>query len=608
MAFLVLIETSGNQNYIFATNKLRENVGASELTYRVGTQWVLQAVADAGGPKGLWAEDPGQLRQNLCDATKNLPLSEATKVEVIIATSGKALLLVHQRATGQAIIQQVTKTALELAPGIDVCGVISKSFELNKEPLGKVVREVHDQIEEVRANRPGPALRFLRLPIVTECATSGLPAQKWHIPEEGDGIEPAARSAVTLAKWEFRTHYTDRMDALLLRHSLEVKFAKNIDPLVKQLEEETAWLAVIHADGNGLGQIFLDFDKHAKCDKPDANGSYKDANEKLIKDLKHFSVALDLCTERAFVTVLKNWVEKNGWLKQDKKGKFRLPLLPIVMGGDDLTVIGEGEAALQFTHDFLQTFETETRQTDAEHFNGIIPEIAKEALGNGRLSACAGIAIVKPHYPFSAAYDLAEELIKSAKQVKKIVLSPKQDVNKQHVPWPCSALDFHALYDSTTSALGEIRSKLVTSGEQTKLYARPYVVTSKDDLKGAKAGEPWALQHHWCELQERVKATLEEDDDGDRVIPNSQLHDLRAGLFLGKDGANVRYDLIRHRYAADKAATLETFAEESSGELFFLDENHRGEKFPATKFLDAMEAANFWVKEEKGEAECQGNQ
>jgi len=607
---LILIETSGNQNYIFATNKLRENVGASELTYRVGTQWVLEAVEDAGGPLGMWPDDgdTSQLRRNLLDARRNRPITEdGVVVEVIVATSGKALLLVKEHEVGRRIVQNVTMKALEYAPGIDVCGVIEK-FEWENESLHEANKAVHRKFEEVRSARPAPAMRFLRIPVVRECATSGLPAAIWHVPKEGDGIKVDARSAPTLAKWNFRIPYKDRMNSMLLRHGIRVKFAENVDTIAKQLEEATDWLAVIHADGNGLGQIFLDFGQHADCHMPDSNRSYAAANSKYVDALRRFSLALDLCTERAFMSVLKRWVDKHEWLKADRKGRLRLPLLPIVLGGDDLTVVCEGPAALQFTREFLNAFEDATMggREGALAFNAeeaevvrIVPTIAEAALGDARLSACAGIAIIKPHFPFSAAYELAEELIKSAKQVKDIVTKPRKEEKPQSESWPCSAIDFHVLYDTTASELDEIRRQLMKDAGRTKLHARPYVITPLNRLTGATStGQEWAKNHGWEELRARVEAILQSDKDDEqrRSLPNSQLHHLRAGLFLGQAGANARYELISHRYDDDKLATLRKFAELDGG-LFFNDRDSKNRQFCATKLLDAMDAANFWVRE-----------
>ena len=587
---LVLIETSGNQNYIFATNKLRENVGASELTYRAGTQWVLEAV-QAETQKKLWSENAATLRENLCRPDLNQPIDpgDNTAVEVITATSGKALLLVNEREVGRRIIRAVTSRALKEAPGLDVCGVISNPFDWNGKSLGEVNREVHEKFEEVRAHRPGPALRFLRLPVIDECQTSGLPAARADR-DEGDINKKVPRSELSLKKrdQEIADAYRQRMQSLLDRKEIKKQFPRNPGDLEKRCDR----LAVVHADGNGLGEIFLKFADHIDFEKDTA--SKEVLNSRYVKRLRAFSLALDVCTENAFIAALAEIAERE--FHQDE-GKV-LPLLPIILGGDDLTVMCDGKDALRFTNKFLTAFEVETARIDHEIFGDIISKVAGNAFTPKRLSACAGVAIVKPHFPFSAAYDLAEGLITSAKRVKKLVTDPNKKDDKHpeiKTPWPCSSIDFHALYDSSSSELSEIRRKLRVDDDATKLYARPYVVTCESLLQeGATAanGREWALQHHWSKLQSCVEAILINDDEGRRALPNSQLHDLRAALFLGRETTKARYALIRERYIDKGIKKLEA----DDGKLFAEDlkPDDDDKSRHITYLLDAMDAANFW--------------
>lgn len=558
--YLVLIETSGNQRFIFSTNKLKENIGASELTYRAGTMWVLEAVADINTSQGLiWHQDSKQFRRNLLQQeSEQFIQTPDIKVEVIVATSGKALLLTKEREDAKAVIHKVTRRALHEAPGLDVCGVIQYLDWYQEKSVAEAVHKVHKEFSSVHSSKPSPYLRFLRLPVVEECSTSGLPA--FRLVSDGESKSAAPLSYVSLAKQECSEASLQRM-ARILKETDEpnIKLARN----VRQLEAKfTAldWLAVIHADGNGLGEIFLNFENY--IENPLDNREY-------INQLRQFSVALDVCTEEAFLSALNTFTPGDDGL---------IPVVPLVLGGDDLTVICEGKGALKFTKVFLTAFEQET--ASSSHVEGIIPKIAKKALQVERLSACAGVAIIKPHFPFSVAYDLSEELMKSAKQVKKKV------TNKNTQPYPCSAIDFHILYDSSDVELGKIRSKLEMDDgtEKTKLYKRPYVVTPQAELKCAVASA-WAKFHCWESLEELVQA-LKDTKDGRYKLPNSQMHDLRTGLFLGKQLADARFKLIYHRY-------IESGIHKLQGDPNSLFQQEPTSNIYITGLLDAIEAAEF---------------
>ena len=582
---LVLIETASNQGYIFATNRLREQVGGSEIIRRTGTRFVLEAVAAVGGPS-LYCDEPDVLAERLTDPQRNPPITEDSGpgVEVIVATSGKALLLVRDAGLGQAIVAAVTERALREAPGVVVRGVVGPAFPFDDaDVLHRRVKDAHDQIDSLRRSLPAPEARFPMLPVLRSCDSSGLPAGGIFLygrdREDDDKDAPlpdacaapvAAKRKARLASWaRFRDFEQTR------GHTL----ARDIE----RLEDLGCdWLGYVHADGNGLGQIFLDFQNHRRrAGRPPGARTY-------VADYRAFSLALDRCTEQAFLAGLKHF--EAGWYRRGKK--WVLPVAPLILGGDDLTVVCDGAGAIPFAATFLQEFEAETRASE------VLSAIAKPATGSDGLSACAGVAIVKPHFPAHRAYDLAAALVASAKTVKRKV-GPA-----------CSALDFHVHFDSSGADLEAMRQAQIVDGKggdgedgQTVLTAKPYILTPLERLRPHVADVclDWAANRLWTSedgrsgLLEAAEALrrAEQDDDGRETLPRNQQHYLREGLFLGRRAADARLAQIRHRYRfpwhrLHPAAAAALFFEE--------DESGDGETatpIARTWLLDALELAEL---------------
>lgn len=585
---LVLIETSSNQRYIFATNKLRENIGASELTYRIGTEFVLQCVDEikriADEALRLYVEGDlsgDEIRERLLEKTLNPPLEskEENEVEVILATSGKAMLLVRDEDTGKEIIRKVTFRALRDAPGLTVHGVMSKKFEESDgiEKINQLIRQVHKQLEGIRYQLPHVERRFPRLPFVAPCASSGLSACHY---DDNDKNDSAPRALVILAKRKAAEHGYTRIKQIAEQKDGQVRLCLNPADLESRFKE-MGWLSVIHADGNGLGQIFHDLDKHMIEINPQA--TWRD----YLDGYRLFSLSLDVCAIKAFRQALENlrpYLERSD---EEESGQDRknVPVVPIVLGGDDLTVLCDGKYAIKFARDFLLAFEDETKKNQfPEHASeGIISSIASAAFKNNYLGICAGVAIVKPHFPFHDAYRLAESLLRSAKNVKKELSSPIY-----------SALDYHVHYDSSGVDLDLIRGKLRVDSGKTYLYVRPYVVTKK------LPANAWAARRTWNKLAGRVAAMRARDEGNDnrRKLPNSMLHDLREGLFLGKQVANARMRLVRHRYQKDGFDDLLASATAKSESLFDISNDGDSEIYE-TGFMDALDIVELWQEEKE---------
>lgn len=194
--------------------------------------------------------------------------------------------------------------------------------------------------------------------------------------------------------------------------------------------DENRTLALIHADGNGLGQLLITLSERLA------------GTNHFVAAFRLFSDAVGRATEQAAREATRAVLEP----AMSEQGV--LPARPIILGGDDLTLLVRADLAPDFTETFLQAFETHTDSELKQVWQqfkawGIDAKALPESL-----TACAGMAIVGASQPFHLADQLAGGLCKQAKdKVKKIKAANGNRVG--------SALSFHRV---TTSFIADAQA------------------------------------------------------------------------------------------------------------------------------------------------------
>jgi hypothetical protein len=149
-----------------------------------------------------------------------------------------------------------------------------------------------------------------------------------------------------------------------------------------------------------------------------------------------------------------------------------LPARPILLAGDDLTIILRADVALPFLDTFSAAFEQETRASFAKLREEAFADPFQDVLPTA-LTMCAGLQFVRNNFPFSQALHLAEDLCSAAKKQAK-------DLQARHeLDLTPAAVCFHRM---TTSLADE-------DGAQALPGLGAYGLQS-DSKEHAKAGLP----------------------------------------------------------------------------------------------------------------------
>lgn len=488
---LTQIEVSGIQDYIFGSNNLKQNIGASELVEKATTNWVVEALVEAEIQHNARCDEMTGICQLADWAEELLP------AQIIYWGGGNALILFAGALEEHAkrFTKILTRRVIRDARGMSVV-VGHQALDWDSDAISQVHKTLRQLVAKRKLNRR-QSTPLLGLGVTAVCDFTGLPAV--GVDADGRLISQAVRHKYAAYEKE------NRVNQLLKDVSGGFPLADDFNLLGER--GESSYIAVIHADGNKMGRRFEKLaDAHPTATD---NHHYCHQLRALSEAVKDKSTKALQATVQMLVSSLDPRNNKFGGvvpIPQNNDGNDVLPFRPIVFGGDDVTFVSEGRLGLALTAYYLQKIG-----------EGKLPG-PKAGEEGEPLYARAGIAIVKNHYPFARAYELAAALGDSAKR-KLPDLTPEENG---------IVIDWHFATSGVILSLEQLREREYRSRSGHNLLMRPVRLDIAATPVGSKYWRSWETfvnvtrnfqdNREWDEKRNKIKGLREPLRDGGQSV------------------------------------------------------------------------------------------
>jgi len=539
---LLMIDITRIQSYVFNSNRLRDNIGASHLA--------AQAVTTAF---------PGSLLDAALTDVKGAS-------RIVYAGGGNAMLLLPDGPALRQVVAALSRASLRVAPGLTLAYGWAELEGDGADAFTAANRRAFARLDEHKRALQ-PPLPLSGLGVTAQCAATRLPAVGMTRPI-GETERPVLAAAEVLAKedvWRaahdqlLRTQPLDG-DPAMAGRSYRLDYPTDFDNLGRS-EGEASYIAVVHADGNGMGKRIEALLARGYATIDDCVAALSDFSSTVQAAMQaalnavitrlHRSIEVDpelgqlvvRAAPGATTTVRLKQAQRAGKLSRQDAPYF-LPLRPLIAAGDEVTFVCDGRLGLELAVTYLETFGRH-KDSDGEPF-----------------SACAGVTILNAHYPFAQAYALSEELCAEAKRYRRRIGAKG------------ACLDWHISATGLGGTIEHIRRREYTirpGGDVLHLELRPVTLGDNhmDPLRS------------WKVVRDGLTSFQAERWQGRR----SKAKALREALRRGPDAVRTFHTLYRDGAPLDPVGVDEN--EEVAQTGFYGDR---------CAYFDALELADLYVE------------